>query len=236
MTVTYKELGFESYVEYLDSDHWKDVIERYKDDKCFCCSAKDYLHLHHCTYERLGREVESDLVTVCRSCHRRIHLRVDNGWACLHDAHLTLPRKKVKRKKVPRHERKPKPYEYWVLSWDQLRYMPKRIEREDLFRLLELKGLIQEIDGELLPTELAFDLQFVCEGESGDFEWSQGRFVWMIQAMRRIQKHERKGKSIRREWWQTAVIGYNENDDLKSLSEEDANIRQLFHACALVEN
>ena len=31
------------------------------------------MHLHHITYERLGKERLSDLVPVCESCHRFIH-------------------------------------------------------------------------------------------------------------------------------------------------------------------
>jgi DNA-binding cell septation regulator SpoVG len=33
------------------------------------------IQVHHLTYERVGREDMADLVTICRSAHRRHHLR-----------------------------------------------------------------------------------------------------------------------------------------------------------------
>jgi hypothetical protein len=31
------------------------------------------LEVHHRSYERLGKELESDLTVLCRSCHERVH-------------------------------------------------------------------------------------------------------------------------------------------------------------------
>jgi len=45
---------------------------------CFICeilSDGHFLHVHHLTYKRVGRENLSDLVTLCKRCHTDIHLR-----------------------------------------------------------------------------------------------------------------------------------------------------------------
>lgn len=65
------------YEEYLQTDHWKQVrnkrmeIDGYK---CVICGATDDLQVHHCFYERLWNEdVDVDLMTLCKPCHKRIH-------------------------------------------------------------------------------------------------------------------------------------------------------------------
>lgn len=64
------------YNQYLQSDHWQQVKLRYRQAhkyKCFVCPKKDGLHLHHRTYERLGAELDSDLVYLCAKCHGKVH-------------------------------------------------------------------------------------------------------------------------------------------------------------------
>jgi 5-methylcytosine-specific restriction endonuclease McrA len=64
--------------QYLDSPAWrKKRSERLAVDgeKCFRCKATDGLQVHHITYERLGRERMSDLLTLCGDCHKRDHGR-----------------------------------------------------------------------------------------------------------------------------------------------------------------
>src|SRR5262249_38752381 len=39
----------------------------------------DPLQVHHLTYERVGRELLDDLITLCRSAHRRLHERNGGG-------------------------------------------------------------------------------------------------------------------------------------------------------------
>lgn len=71
-------LGFETYVAYLASEHWADVRRRYWESRlpkcCHGCGASSRpLDLHHRTYKRLGGEYLTDLILVCRNCHRDIH-------------------------------------------------------------------------------------------------------------------------------------------------------------------
>ena len=65
------------YAEYRKSPQWnarrKAVLKR---DNYTCQQCKDTdipLDVHHTTYERIGDEDLSDLVSVCRPCHDEIH-------------------------------------------------------------------------------------------------------------------------------------------------------------------
>lgn len=77
---TLQHLGFTSYAEYLQSEHWKDVKTRYRASKmpkyCKVCKAP-YQVLHHRTYERLGAERLHDLIPLCHLHHKQLHVRED---------------------------------------------------------------------------------------------------------------------------------------------------------------
>lgn len=72
-----------SYSDYLLSDEWKERAEdmKRKIGKCQIGNAsKKYgspcsgpLQVHHNTYERIGREFDSDLIVVCKHHHEIIH-------------------------------------------------------------------------------------------------------------------------------------------------------------------
>lgn len=70
-------MGFASYREYLASAHWADVRRRFWASKlpkhCSGCQSTVGLVLHHRTYKRIGTERLTDLILVCRDCHRDIH-------------------------------------------------------------------------------------------------------------------------------------------------------------------
>lgn len=64
------------YQEYLKSDHWQMKRERKLQQsgrKCQICGQNGRLHVHHNTYERLGQELDSDLLVVCEKHHKMIH-------------------------------------------------------------------------------------------------------------------------------------------------------------------
>jgi len=68
-------LGFRDYAQYLNSKHWRMVKRQYKESgllqACAHCGHHQY-HLCHLTYERLGCELLTDLVPLCRDCHWRL--------------------------------------------------------------------------------------------------------------------------------------------------------------------
>jgi hypothetical protein len=70
-----QKLGYANYEEYLKSDHWQDIRRRWRETygyRCPCGSTL-FLHLHHKTYKRLGKEELEDLIYLCRSCHHKEH-------------------------------------------------------------------------------------------------------------------------------------------------------------------
>jgi hypothetical protein len=83
-------LRMEDYeTKYLFSSHWREFREcalkaqeeRQGENICERCPdgankrAASELHLHHRTYERLGKERLEDVEILCRECHDKIHLR-----------------------------------------------------------------------------------------------------------------------------------------------------------------
>lgn len=61
------------YRAYLRSERWQELrlLVLLRDDhRCRQCGAIDRLEVHHLTYERLYHEALSDVVTLCRTCHR----------------------------------------------------------------------------------------------------------------------------------------------------------------------
>lgn len=81
-----RKLGYNSYQEYLNSQHWIDIKKRFYSSKLptklngrFCCSAcfrtDVELHVHHRTYKTFGRENLHHLCLLCRPCHNLTHER-----------------------------------------------------------------------------------------------------------------------------------------------------------------
>jgi len=65
------------YDKYIDSEDWRDTAEDAKQRagyRCQLCNTSyKPLEVHHLTYVRLGEELPSDLLVVCRDCHRKLH-------------------------------------------------------------------------------------------------------------------------------------------------------------------
>ncbi len=74
------ELRAMPYEEYLTTPEWQATRKRIlKRDNYQCqgCHAKHVaLNVHHYTYERLGCEEDTDLVTLCVDCHEELHRRL----------------------------------------------------------------------------------------------------------------------------------------------------------------
>lgn len=78
-----------NYDEYILSRQWQALAaetKRLAGNRCQVCNSDGELHAHHRTYERLGHELQSDLVALCGNCHALFHGKHDvtadkNGWA-----------------------------------------------------------------------------------------------------------------------------------------------------------
>jgi hypothetical protein len=64
------------YAEYLESEHWKVTranIRHRAGGWCERCLVNKQTDVHHLSYERLGNELSTDLLAVCRYCHSFLH-------------------------------------------------------------------------------------------------------------------------------------------------------------------
>jgi len=64
------------YKEYRKTPEWKRkralILKRDK-HQCQGCSTAPATQAHHLTYDHVGEEFLFELVTVCNSCHKRLH-------------------------------------------------------------------------------------------------------------------------------------------------------------------
>jgi hypothetical protein len=79
-TKTLAKYGYTSYANYLQSGHWLDFRKRYRasglPQRCAVCPEPSY-DLHHKTYVRIGCEQLTDVVPLCRDCHKEVHRILD---------------------------------------------------------------------------------------------------------------------------------------------------------------
>ena len=64
------------YDDHIGSRYWNEIRQRIlkrSDGKCEKCGKMWRLQIHHINYDRVGRELDSDLLAVCQPCHRAIH-------------------------------------------------------------------------------------------------------------------------------------------------------------------
>lgn len=80
VTVTKKGATYvmPSYEDYISSRGWEIRRADYfagHPRKCQACGSTVQIQLHHKTYARMGRELDSDLVALCQKCHSEVHER-----------------------------------------------------------------------------------------------------------------------------------------------------------------
>jgi 5-methylcytosine-specific restriction endonuclease McrA len=62
------------YHRHIRSARWRNMkrdMMRLRGKHCERCGEGEPLHLHHKTYERLGRELTTDLELLCCVCHAK---------------------------------------------------------------------------------------------------------------------------------------------------------------------
>lgn len=75
-------LEYKSYLEYLQSDLWKQKkVEALSVMGNFCkiCGSKKNINVHHRSYDRIGEELVEDLSILCKSCHKMIHILIQQN-------------------------------------------------------------------------------------------------------------------------------------------------------------
>ena len=71
-----QSLAYECYPEYLNTPYWQALAQQVKardNWRCRTCGDNNRLEIHHITYEHLGYEPLTDLLTLCAPCHRLRH-------------------------------------------------------------------------------------------------------------------------------------------------------------------
>lgn len=64
------------YDQYINSPRWRRRKVEYfarHNRLCRLCGKGKDIHLHHLTYERMGAELDSDLMPLCQRCHDIVH-------------------------------------------------------------------------------------------------------------------------------------------------------------------
>jgi hypothetical protein len=75
-----KLLGFLLYGDYLKSPRWRKFVQMWPvlSGRPKACAVpgcrRKRIQLHHLTYQRLGRERARDVMPLCGTCHKRLHL------------------------------------------------------------------------------------------------------------------------------------------------------------------
>lgn len=138
------------YHEYLISEDWQTVRCAKLDEQPSCedCGVTQGLHVHHLSYDRLGREWLSDLQVLCADCHEAFH-------------QFDADRKRVaaRRAAVDQKKKRTQPLEGWQVAAlvqvdlmcalmktvDQLRIVARRLyDRGDVSASIAVVRLIVE--------------------------------------------------------------------------------------------
>jgi len=72
-----------NYHEYIHSEIWRaraSEMIRKGGYRCQQCGNIGKLEVHHNAYNRLGAELDSDLLVVCKKCHEKIHKIKGGGY------------------------------------------------------------------------------------------------------------------------------------------------------------
>lgn len=207
-----RQSGYKSYNDYLRSKHWRSLIKKHRHATCYCCDGRVKLNLHHTTYERLGKELPQDLITVCSQCHKDIHRYARANRGSLSQAHLAV-RKSLKKRPKPTHQPQPVSAnqsscggDYVPHWWMLARRKRGQAEVDNVKHLLVSKDLLIDAGNEELePSERAYKYKMVVIREDGVVCWSRARFAKMRRSWRLLVLATQENSPINDEWYFDAV-------------------------------
>ena len=64
------------YQEYLQSPEWnkrKGWVLIFWGSRCAVCCSNQKVQVHHRNYDRVGKELLTDLIVLCDTCHALFH-------------------------------------------------------------------------------------------------------------------------------------------------------------------
>ncbi len=99
----------ETYKQYLKTRHWKSIKQAVFESRvyeCTKCGVGKNLHIHHLTYDRVGKERLSDLIYLCETCHSEVHSKYKLDKVITKKQYIKRKKSKKTKKKV-KIKRKP---------------------------------------------------------------------------------------------------------------------------------
>jgi 5-methylcytosine-specific restriction endonuclease McrA len=105
-----KELGYNSYAEFLESDYWAGVKAKARRRKhfrvCKMCGSTKNINLHHRSYKQLGQVHELiNIVALCQECHKSIHDVAAGSAVSVRIATRKILKQVAKPNRLPRRPR-----------------------------------------------------------------------------------------------------------------------------------
>jgi hypothetical protein len=187
-----RKIGFESYSQYLKSEHWHIFSEGMKSAQphCWCCGNSKNLHVHHINYKRIGQEWPTDVVVACARCHLLIHSIEERN------AHIIIKNKFSNKNKNHKHKRN-----NWVSNWRKLVNKSKHQTITELQLFLQSKNLLEGV----VATNKAYKLGFTKSKDNKTL-WNLKKYISMMKADRKIKKLEKKEKIIHPALKQMALV------------------------------
>lgn len=88
-----KDIGFQTYTDFTKSDLWKSRREKFYGThkrECKVCKSVEHVELHHVDYARIGKELDRDLVPLCKDHHGLAHKIVKKHKVPLKAAHEVI--------------------------------------------------------------------------------------------------------------------------------------------------
>jgi hypothetical protein len=174
-------VGYKFYQDYLNSEHWKVFSAAIRRSRCFGCGKENDLQVHHTTYERLGSELPTDVVTLCGACHTRVHDLVKNGTR-LEKAHYSLLNRRRSKSYGSKRGKG------WV----------KQLHDLCNYSLMENPGHVRDFlrqqgymnPSTLAPTQLAFKVKLAKKRSDGVIWWDKTRYITLTRNYRRACKKQ----------------------------------------------
>lgn len=83
-----KKLAELPYRQYLKTKYWAELRKVFRKtigNKCEVCNTKSPLNIHHFNYANIGKETFNDIVCLCETCHRHIHVHQDQLFHTVDD-------------------------------------------------------------------------------------------------------------------------------------------------------
>lgn len=140
---------YSTYKDYLDSEDWKTkrtqtlIRDRFK---CFICK-RPADHVHHINYRNWMDVRPGDLISVCISCHKKIHESIDKGFIHLNnDGSISKTIKGLKKLTKPNRRSKNKKHARQCKKHPRQRWLDKQTNLSNEEKIIIQKSITENRD------------------------------------------------------------------------------------------